>query len=100
MTGSGTLQFSREGFEPAGLAVGVQFPVYFFRKPVQRPAGGAVFVFGVIFRINFDGPEGDDLAVNHHADVLAVQRALEPGAQVLPGGGDRKSFHKDILMPF
>jgi hypothetical protein len=55
-------------------------------------------VFGVVLGINFDGTKGDHLAVNRHADIFPLQAAIEPRAQILPGRGNGKCFHKDILM--
>jgi hypothetical protein len=98
MVGLGTLEFSGEKLEPPGFAFCVQLLVRPFGKPVQLLAGHTIFVFGVVLGINFDGAKSNHLAVNRHADILPFQAALEPRAQILPGSGDGKCFHKDILM--
>ena len=98
MAGLATLEFSGERLEPPGFAFGVQFLVHPVGKPVQLLARHTIFVFGVVLGINFDGTKGDHLAVNRHADILPFQAALEPRAEILPGGGNSKRFHKDILM--
>lgn len=98
MAGLATLEFPGERLESSGLTFNGQLFVHSRGKPVQLFARHAIFVFGVVFRINLDGPEGDDAAVNHHADILAVQSPLEPRAQILPGGGHCECFHNDILM--
>ena len=98
MAGLATLEFSGERFEPPGFAFSVQFLVHPVGKPVQLLARHAIFVFGVILGINFDGTKGDHLAVNCHADIFPFQAAFEPRAQILPRCSDRKCFHRDIIM--
>ena len=98
MAGLATFEFPGERLEPPGFAFSVQFLVHPFGKPVQLPAGHTIFLLGVVLGINFDGAKGDHLAVNRYADIFPFQAALEPRAQILPGGGNGQCFHKDILM--
>lgn len=95
-----TLEFSRERLKSAGLVVGVQFLVGLPDELIQFLGRGAVFVRGVILRINLDGAKGDNRAINHHADVFALQGLFQPGPKVLTGGGDGQCFQKVILMSF
>jgi hypothetical protein len=100
MAGLATLELPLERFQATGFAICVQFAVRFFSKSLQFRGSDAVFNQAVIFRIDLHRAERDNFAINHHADVLALQSFLQPAPKILPGSRHSQCLHTVILMSF
>jgi hypothetical protein len=62
--------------------------------------GESIFGFHIIHCLNRHGPQGHDLRAHDDANRFALRGFFKPLAEVLPGSGNGKSLHGDIIMSF